>query len=196
MTHCGGYEKLISRYIDRDLDATQRRSVEAHLFSCRSCKQTLGEFTALKRLLVEDAAAGARETAVVPECAPDETAPWPTGWIVPWRLAAMVAIAFSLLTGLYFHSSMHRALPLPTIIENQSRAVFNTPLGALVYYEELAGTTVHAQYGGIRETAYSLNGESIANGTAVSPSGYESPLFCDTTTVKARYRSITSSPVF
>lgn len=195
MISCGKSGKLISRYIDNDLEPGAHRSVEAHLASCRDCKKLFDDYAALKHLVVKSyAGIGSTIQKVVPECAPVHQLHRFPVWNTGFKLAAMLTLTCSLAAALFIHTSSKKALSLPSIIGRDSRAVMNTPLGTLVYYEELAGRTVHAQYGSIRESYSSLYEETGGGREAIAE--YKSPLFCDTVYTRRNYRSITSMLVF
>jgi hypothetical protein len=195
MISCSKSVKLISRYIDNDLEPAAHRSVEAHLASCRDCKKLLNDYAALKHLVVESyTRIDARVQKPAHEYAYDGKPLRFPVWNSGFKLAAMLTLTCSLAAAFFIHTSSKKALSLPSIIERDSRMVMNTPLGALVYYEEWAGKTVHAQYGGITESSSSLNEETgVCKETITS---YKSPLFCDTAFTRQNYRSITSMSVF
>ena len=196
MTSCNRSAKLISRYIDNDLEPGVHRSVEAHMASCADCKKVFNSYSALKRLVIEN---HAEMVSIVQKSAlmraPDKKQVSFPVWNTGFKLAAMLTLTCSLGAAFFIHtSSSKRTASLPSIIENDGRAVMNTPLGALVYYEEITGQTVQAQFGGIKETLPSLYNESNISLRTIS--SYESPLFCDNSLVDQKYKAITTMSVF
>lgn len=195
MISCGKSGKLISRYIDNDLEPVMHRSIEAHLASCGACKKLFNDYAALKRLVVEShAGIGSTVQKAIPVGAPVHQLRRFPAWNTGFKLAAMLTLTCSLAAAFFVHTSSKKVLAFPSIIGRESSAVMNTPLGTLVYYEELAGRTVHAQYGSIKDPSSSLYEETGAGRETIT--GYKSPLFCDTAFTRRNYRSITSMSVF
>jgi hypothetical protein len=91
------------------------------------------------------------------------------------KLAAILVLGIFVVAGYRAFTVKHTAIA-PVVIEDESRPIMNSPLGALVYYEKLAGTTVHNQF-------LSITGKStVTTNTSTSQYGilsYTSPLFVD-----------------
>jgi hypothetical protein len=181
MSRCSRLRKQISRYMDNDLAPDARLSLERHLASCDQCARVSESYRALQRLVRKSFA----EPLKIPEVTGTQrTGPYDTKRLLfsfrnpAMRLAAMITLCVSLCAGILILSPAGRATNPPLVLEKESSQVMNTPLGALVYYEELAGPTVHAQF-------LQLSGEiRTSSGTGTNAgihriSGYKSPLFCD-----------------
>lgn len=187
--------KQISRYIDNDLETAAHRSVEAHLASCADCKKVFNSYATLKHLVIESHA----EIYSIAQKSSLNRAPntkqlsFPV-WKTCFKLAAMLTLACSLAAVFFIHRPSKQTASRPSVIERDSRVVMNTPLGALVYYEEISGQTVQAQFGGIKETSPSLYEESNINWRTIS--SYESPLFYDNSRADQKYKSMTNISVF
>jgi anti-sigma factor RsiW len=172
-------KKQISRYIDNDLDDSERRWFEAHMWLCEECTRVYTSYAAMKKLiknsyigLVPDAIGVRLEK---PLSVKRKSFP---SWNSGIRLAAMFVIGISLCAGIIVFSLARRNVAAPMVIGSESGAVMNSPLGALVYYEELAGAAVHTQYlQHVKENAGApLEDISVATRRI---SGYKSPLFYD-----------------
>jgi hypothetical protein len=195
MTSCNRSAKLISRYIDNDLEPAVHRSVEAHMASCADCKKVFNSYSVLKQLVIEshtEMVSTIQESALMR--APDKKQLSFPVWNTGFKLAAMLILTCSVAAAFFIHTSSKQTASLPSVIERDGRVVMNTPLGALVYYEEITGQSVQAQFGGIKETSPSLYQESNISWRTIS--SYESPLFCDNSLVDQKYKSITTMSVF
>jgi anti-sigma factor RsiW len=182
MSKCTHFLKLISRYIDNDLDPLERHAIACHLAVCPECTQVYVSYAAMKKLvknsytgLVPDAIGVRLEKPL--SVKRNSFSSWNSGI----RLAALFVLGISLCAGIIVFSLARRNVAAPMVIGSESGAVMNSPLGALVYYEELSGTTVHTQYlQHLKENAGTPFGDiSVATRRA---SGYKSPLFCDSLT--------------
>lgn len=179
MSKCTRFLKLISRYIDNDLDPAERHAIACHLAVCPECTQVYVSYAAMKKLvknsytgLVSDAIGMRLEKPL--SVKRNSFSSWNSGM----RLAAMVVLGVSLYAGIAIFSSGKRDVHAPLVIESESYHMMNNPLGALVYYEELAGKPIPTQYlQRMKENA----GAPLENISATTQrvSGYKSPLFCD-----------------
>jgi hypothetical protein len=181
MSKCRHLRKHISRYIDNDLDDSRRRWLEKHMASCEECARVYGNYVAIKTIVQKSFASD------IPEMAGSRPAKFRTKavkllpfsvWNAGTRLAAMVILGVSIYAGILIFSSGKQEVPAPLVIESESSLMMNTPLGALIYYEELSGRTVHAQYlQNIKEIKPTSFDET--NPAVQQIIGYKSPLFCD-----------------
>jgi hypothetical protein len=111
-------------------------------------------------------------------------------WNVGMKLAASIILAVSILAGISFHSFSKRNQSLPLVLERESQSLLNTPLCALVYYEEIAGKAIHSQHTSIQGNTVSSYAPSTGN--VNNSFYYESPLFYDKSFIKQKYEAITS----
>ena len=187
INRCTHFTKLISRYVDNDLDVSDRHIVETHVASCPKCHKVLDSYMAIKKLVSES-------YAIVPEgnrhAVHDRTAQvlhFPM-WNAGMKLAASIILVVSIFAGISFHSFSKRNQSLPLVLERESQSLLNTPLCATVYYEEISGNAIHSQY-----TSIQGNTVSYAPSTGnVNSFYYESPLFYDKSFIKQKYEAITS----
>jgi hypothetical protein len=180
MKKCPFDLREISRLVDNDLTDDERRSVEAHLESCGDCRRVRDAYTAIGIALTNDIPSVIGTTSV--------TAPPPaharfTSWSGVVKLAAMFVGAVALWT-IFRHYSTASVTVAPRVFETGSARMMNTPLAAVIYYEEIAGTSVHSQF-----TPITTSGMPTGNASGVSAkliSGYNSPLFCDSLVLERR----------
>jgi Putative zinc-finger len=182
MSKCRYLKKQISRYIDNDLDDSERRWLESHMALCEECTRVYTGYTAMKNL-VRNSYAGhipemtGNRLAESNAAKPAKQYPFSV-WNVGTRLAAMILLGVSLYTGIFIFLPGKPDDHAPLVIESESCPIMNSPLGALVYYEELAGKTVHTQYlQDIKEYKASSLSETSTDDRRIF--GYQSPLFCD-----------------
>jgi hypothetical protein len=179
MSKCRYLKKQISRYIDNDLDDSERRWLESHMALCEECTRVYTGYTAMKNL-VRNSYAGHIPEMTGSRLAESKAAKrYPFSvWNEGTRLAAMILLGVSLYMGIFIFLSGKPDVHAPLVIESESCLMMNTPLGALVYYEELAGKTVHTQYlQDIKEYKASSLSETNTDDRRIF--GYQSPLFCD-----------------
>jgi len=192
MKKCTHYRLLISRFLDNDCNESERLLLETHLATCLECKRVLDHYRAIKNLVCESFAVSvaAMERGKRSKPRENKTVAFPAfSW--SWRLAAIITI---IVLGVGMHSMMDTKRSFPTVIENESYSMMNTPLGTLVYYEELAGKTVHSQFTRIKSNTHSSFEKASTNIDWISE--YKSPLFRDSSVLELRYSTIKNSMVF
>lgn len=195
MISCNRTAKLVSRCLDNDLDLEKQRSVERHLVSCERCKKIFDRYTALKRVIIEShfIDVPAAQTIGPPAASRTPHIYFPV-WNTGFKLAAMLTLFCSLAAAFLIHSSFKHPPLLPVVIGRESGPVMNTPLCALVYYEEIAGKAIHSQYANLWEPSRALYEGTTVDYRTISP--YESPLFYADLSAKRRYGSITINRYF
>jgi hypothetical protein len=195
MISCNRTAKLVSRYLDNDLDLEKQRSVERHLASCEKCKKIFDSYMSLKRLVIEShvVAVPVAQTIGSPAASRTPHFYFPV-WNTGFKLAAMLMLFCSLAVAFLIHSSLKQPALLPVVIGRESGPVMNTPLCALVYYEEIAGKAIHSQYGNLPEPSRALYERTTVDYRTIS--SYESPLFYDDHSIQRRYGSIIINRVF
>ena len=196
MKKCAFAKIRISRFVDNDLSQSERQSVEAHLATCRQCSGVHERYRALKGLIREAYAASVPEIRISGR--PHGYSQAPTLRFPVWsagvkRAAVLIATAtlFGVLS-LFYASQPGPAVPV--VMETESSRVMNTPLGALVYYQEIAGKAVHSQFSRIT-TATGLTYNETSGGLS-RLSGYSSPLFPDSSILERRYNALRGGQVF
>ena len=176
MNKCTFSKLLISRYIDCDCSEQERQSVHTHIASCSKCRGVYARYLAIGWLVKE-----ARGSAPLQRAARNSSPARARIERFPLRRTA-VRLAAALVLAITLGAALNRFVafrqsPVPIVLETESSRVMNTPLGSLVYYQELAGKAVHSQFSRITTFDASAYGES---GTGLRRfSGYASPLFCD-----------------
>jgi hypothetical protein len=195
MKQCRENKILISRYIDNDLDPLQCRILEAHMASCPSCMRVFNGYLEVKRCIHDHCGPSVPEMlAMKRSCADNRKkvvfSPFPAGL----RLVAATVIVITLMSGFYFHGVHRKKVIMPFVLETQSRQIMNTPLGTLVYYEELAGATVHNQYSEFTTKNGVVMEDASARWDRIS--GYKSTLFCDSAVLEQRYSAIKNGSVY
>ncbi len=195
MNLCGRFKRQISRYIDNDLDDLEKRGVELHCASCHACSEVLASYRRLKYHVRTGFG------AVVYADAESDPSRSTEVKMVPFRrrtvrlqLAAVLALTALLFSGIMLRVAHQAVRPFPVIIEGESCRIMNSPLGTLVYYQELAGAAVHLQYGTIKGIFGAAYGDTSSDGS--SRLIYESPLFADNAYVGNQYASIQNSSAF
>jgi hypothetical protein len=183
---------MISRSMDNDLRTDEQAVLQSHLNECPVCRRAAEQYGQLQHLLNDTCALPSKAVVharplVVPGV---KLTSRQSGRFRALRLAAAFVLTLTLLGGLTM-LNRRTAAPLPVVLDKQSAAVMNTPLGSLVYYEEFAGQTVHTQF-------TSLESGSIGAGDEMTLAqsdfgGYESPLFDDEAVLQDRYNTIISN---
>jgi hypothetical protein len=195
MNRCAHFKKHISRYIDNDLDESGRKSVENNVASCQRCQEVIDSYVLMKKLISECYAFSRDEAgAGVQRRIHTGSSRYFPVWSLGIRIAAVIVLAVLFFTGFYLYAYSKRNQQMPVVMEGESRSVLNTPLCALVYYEELAGKTIHSQYARIHDNPVS----SYDNATSewISSSCYKSPLFYDNSIVEQKYEAIKNMAMF
>jgi predicted anti-sigma-YlaC factor YlaD len=189
MKKCARYKILLSRCMDNDLDESEQTSLEKHLESCPECRCVRYGYQTIKRLVRENGALPADDIRYVrkPDSYIVKKFPNPTRY-AGMRIAASIAAAVSIAAIFLLNPLARRVEQMPVVIESESRSVMNSPLGALVYYEELAGRAIHAQYTHIKDNSRPSAGATVAELGGIK--GYQSPLFCDTAISEQRYQTV------
>jgi Putative zinc-finger len=181
---CADFKMMISRHMDGDLDASEMRAVDAHVPACERCRATMDAYTSIRELVAttyvvseSGAVTGDFRVRFDERCSAGNPG---------LKLAAMIALCVTLLSiGVFLRTSYRQVRSQPVVLGAESRLVMNTPLCALVYYQELAGKTVYSQYARIRSAPGILY-----QGSDSAACCYDSPLFHDNTVVGDRYGSL------
>ena len=195
MNHCKGYRKLVSRYVDNDLTDEEKQLLKGHLSSCMECMDVLNGYSVLRNYI--------RESCVIPvlEKAPilpkQSDRPW-TRFLVlfnPGIRFAVIGVATVLFLGGGILLRTERNGQSPIVIGNESAGMMNTPLGAMVYYEEFAGKTVSVQFAKLQTIRNDPDGQNGFT-SFTNAVGYESPLFHDNSLMKQRYDKLNKIDAF
>jgi|WetSurMetagenome_2_1015567.scaffolds.fasta_scaffold43941_2 hypothetical protein len=186
MKNCKSFRKLISRYVDNDLIDEEKQFLIGHLSSCLECMDVLNDYSMMRNDIRESCALPVREKVMISLKHPDRR--WsffPSLLFNPGVCFAAIGIAVIVLFGgVLLHTGPNS--PAPIVMGNESAGVMNTPLGAMVYYEEFAGTMVSGQFTRLQtnRSGQEDRSESVALTNAI---GYESPLFHDNSLIQQRY---------
>jgi hypothetical protein len=184
MNKCTFDKMLISRFLDGDLSETECVQVEAHCASCDQCRRVRGGYRAIGEAL---RAGGIEMGACVQGSSPQRRIVRVPLWSTGAKWAALFAATVALFTVIYLSATSSQQ-GTPIVIETESARIMNSPLGTLVYYEELAGKTVHSQF--TRIATAEGSGYDESNTALKRISGYNSPLFRDSSVLERRYRAI------
>jgi hypothetical protein len=192
MKQCTFPTILLSRYVDHDLAGTELKAVDDHVASCRECHSILESYAAIKDLVCDSFSEAVAERENPAACkAPEKNIVRFPGISRGLRIAAVLVITVA---GAGVYSVMRIKHPIPAIIETESASMMNTPLGSLVYYEELSGKAVHSQFRKIAATTYESFQETATDLNRISQ--YKSPLFQDGSVLDKQYSAIKNSVVF
>ncbi len=195
MSECAQFKRRISRYIDNDLNELDKRGIELHCASCPACGELLASYRRLKHHIRNGfGPAGYADAESDPVSRAKVKVDPFTSRTVRLQLAALLALTAILLSGIILKVAHRAVRPFPVIIERESCRIMNSPLGTLVYYQELAGAAVHLQYGTIEGISGAAYGDTGSDGS--SRFIYESPLFADNAYVGNHYASIQNSSFF
>lgn len=172
MKKCKSFRLLISRRIDHDLDIAEQRTLDEHVALCEGCRNAMGDYGSLKKLLDEGyegqfvaakPASGLKHLFRLP----------PIQWVA--RFAVIALVAGSLYIAAPRIMVRKPAGPVSVSIWQESQSMMNSPLGAMVYYENLAGEAINAQFTRIKTRPISsFNRASDSSGPGFS---YGSSLF-------------------
>jgi hypothetical protein len=187
MKKCKSFRKLISRYIDNDLIDDEKQFLIGHLASCLECMDVLNDYSMMRNDIRESCALPVREKVMISLKHPDRRRSFfPPPLFNPGVRFAVVSIAVAVLLGGLFFLHTGPNSPAPIVMGNESAGMMNTPLGAIVYYEEFAGTMVNGQFTRLQagRSGQIERSESVVLTNAI---GYESPLFHDNSLVRQRY---------
>lgn len=191
INRCMHFKKLISRYVDNDLDVQERQIVESHVASCLKCHKVMVSYMAIRKLVSESYAVALKGNRHAAQYRTHTThvLHFPM-WNVGMKLAASIILVVSIFAGISFYSFSKRSQSLPLVLERESQSLLNTPLCAIVYYEVISGNAIHSQYASIQDNTVSSYTSSTGN--VNNSFYYESPLFYDNSFVKQKYEAITS----
>lgn len=182
MSKCKEFRFLASRYTDYDLNEDEITKLKNHILFCDECRRVLSTYEKISGL-IRECDIYARETVYRPEKDPPKARnkyTYPIKWSIGF--AAICALLMTV-TDTFFSFNTHAQRAAPVVIScNESRPIMNTPLGAMIYYEKLAGKTVHTQF-------VNIDSESKDIYTSTAPGSsdlqydlsYESPLFVENT---------------
>ena len=187
--------RLISRYMDNDLNESETLTMHNHIAFCSDCRIILDEYSTIRNLVRESCKEPSycKKTFINKESMHKNF----TGLIFPgaWiKIAAVTVCAVSLFSGFYLQTRTEHTRQLPIVIETESSRLMNTPLCSIVYYEELAGKAVNAQFAQLKKYHDITEEQTISSSKNIS--GYESPLFHDNDILKQRYKTIITMSTF
>ncbi len=164
---------VISRFIDGDMDECEYAETKRHLEACPGCKAVLSQYQKLHTVLIS--AKTTRRFAAVKKVR--------NAFPIPlWRLSG-TAVALVLLAVIIVNVFAPPKHAFNLMVSREESSLFDTPLGSMVYYEELAGNIVHAQYSTIASV------ENGGAGLSEASAGYTSPLFCDSSITERQFSS-------
>jgi hypothetical protein len=195
MKNCLSYRKLISRFVDNDLTDEEKQSLMDHFPSCMECMNVLNGYSMLRKYIRESYDSAVPEKTMMLPQQPDRL--WSrllTLFNPGIRLAAIgVAFVLVVVVGIFMRTELSGRSPI--VIGNESSGMMNTPLGAMVYYEEFAGKTVSVQFAKLQNTT---KDKELQNASAATTGvvGYESPLFHDNLLLRQRYDMLNGSDAF
>jgi hypothetical protein len=195
MNNCKHYRKLISRYIDNDLIDEEKQLLTGHFSSCMECMNVLNGYSIMRTYIREGNTIPLQEKTEFPK--KRSIHPWSHFFPVfnsGIRLAA-ISIVIVFLLGGWLLLRVERNDQAPLVVGNESAGMMNTPLGAMVYYEEFAGKTVSEQFTRLQNVRIDPDGR---NGSSAFKNivGYESPLFHDNSLLQQRYNILNSNDAF
>jgi hypothetical protein len=186
MKNCKSFRKLISRYIDNDLSDTEKQMVLNHVSSCLECTEVLNAYSMLRKEIRNSCAIPVREKTLVAFNRSDlKFSRFPLITYSGVRLAAILIAAFVFIGGWQLFNTFPTSR-CPIVLGHESSSMMNTPLCAIVYYEEFAGNAVNGQFTSFK-TNHSDQEENDTSGVQTNLIGYESPLFHDNSLVQERY---------
>jgi hypothetical protein len=186
MKNCKHFRKLISRYIDDDVIDAEKQPLIDHFSSCLDCMEVLNAYSMMRQDIRESCAAPLHEKNIPAfSRSSRRLSRFPLFSHPGIRLAAICA-AFAFFAGGVLLMRNGPASPAPLVLERESSGMMNTPLCAMVYYQEFAGKTVSMQFSRGR-SGKSDQEEQTASEAATSGIGYESPLFHDNSLFQERY---------
>jgi len=187
MKKCRSYREMISRYIDNDLDLANRTMLNGHFSACRDCRGIADAYT-IVRSMVRDYC-GEGEFARV---TPPQIRHFPDFYPV-LRWAASLFFAACLITVFSLHMR-HNKTSSPLIMSGtETSSIMNMPLGSIVYYEELAGTTVNTGLSFSQNNAGSRSDKTEAAHSGAT--GYQSPLFYDNSLLQQRLEMVADQSI-
>jgi hypothetical protein len=187
MKNCKSFRKLISRYIDNDLIDEEKQFLIGHLSSCLECMDVLNNYSMMRNDIRESCALPVREKVMISLKHAERRRSFFLPLLFnPGIRFAVAGIAVAVLFGGLFFLHTGPTSPAPIVMGNESAGLMNTPLGAMVYYEEFAGTMVSGQFTRLQagDDGREKGSESVVLTNAI---GYESPLFHDNSLVRQRY---------
>jgi len=172
MNKCKDFRVMISRRLDHDLDVSRQQLLRSHMDSCAACREASADYAALTALLSESYAVHSAGTDTVPAHT-SRAKPFFPFHSIQW--AARFAVILAAGISVYLVSAkLHKPAKATVLVWQESLPVMNSPLGAMVYYENFAGKAIHAQFAKIRTRPIS----SFA-GSSITGISYGSPLFED-----------------
>ena len=195
MKNCKYFRKLISRSIDDDLIDAEKRLLIGHLSSCGECMEVLDAYSTLRQDIRDSCAISIHEKAAISSDRSVRRLSRLTFMVHPGIRLAAICIAFVLFIG---GGLLFRTGPLgqpPIVLGHESSGVMNTPLGAMVYYEEFAGKTVSGQFTPLHYVRNDAGAQN-ASDALTNAIGYESPLFHDNSLMKQRYYKLNGINAF
>ncbi|MBN1757509.1 MAG: zf-HC2 domain-containing protein [Chitinispirillaceae bacterium] len=184
MKRCRKWPFIISRFVDGDLTADEAREAAAHIEVCRECSRIRNGYLQQKELVAMSFSDRPLPASLLPVRIVSG-APKNSIRVVRFGFACVFVLLCAIGIRIFYHNS-RSDLTLPTVIlESSFPSTMSSPLSALVYYEEIAGTTVHSQF--VKLTSRRETSQMVTDREYIVASYYESPLFHDNRLVIEEY---------
>ena len=187
MNKCRADKKLISRYIDGDLEPARQFMLNRHLITCAECRGIADGYSRVRSLLREHYAETVHKGQAQNFSADAQGENLKRVFFPSvYSLAATLIIAVCIVTFFFMRPHRTHSDLLPVVIGTESTPLMNSPLGSIMYYEELSGKTVNAQFHCLNDT----NRISAISTGSYALMTYESPLFHDNSLLQQQYASV------
>lgn len=190
MKNCRKMSAMISRFVDRDLTVDEARDVSSHIDSCKKCSRIHESYLLQKDLIAasfSNRPLPVSILSILPVANKHHRNVRLTRFIQFGFAGSFVVLCIVVLVLFHpaYHPSRTALAPPVVILESIVPSTMSSPLSALVYYEELAGKTIHSQF--VKITSRQRTSQTTTNRQYLYASYYESPLFHDNMSTIQQY---------